>query len=325
MEENPYKCKQPGCDKSYTTKQGLKYHVKRMHQEKASEQVFSAVDEIQEKAIQLKAGPTRVALSCEIFTDLLTDVLYDLCFDIHRRAKLEPMSFSYAKTEEKPGVDIYGNIPDVNTVQLDCPRCERITGAPKFAAHLEKCMGLSRSRTAKKLIAEKSEKDRETQRLFGDFEDDDESDATYTNEKKRKKTQSKPKGKKKKARDYLSDSPTEGGSPSSPLSGGGYGNTGNNSNTETPVNNVGTPVSNPGNGNPVPKKTNPGQYMKQVNKHAKNLLKEMSIDQIKQQTDKYCAAISTSSGKLCQKAKCSIHTDEQREISRKILFSEGSV
>jgi len=123
--------------------------------------------------------------ACHLLSELIDDVTVDLCFDVHRRAKLEPQAF--VATRALPdGSDIYGQSPDVNNIQFDCPHCKRLIGGAKFATHLEKCMGLarnSRTTTKKTLQSEAGKEGGEKSEIFdllGDFEDDDDTnDTTY--------------------------------------------------------------------------------------------------------------------------------------------------
>lgn len=50
------------------------------------------------------------------------------------------------KTEKsRPATDIYGRIPAKEPkYPISCPACSRIISVSRFAAHLEKCMGISR-------------------------------------------------------------------------------------------------------------------------------------------------------------------------------------
>jgi hypothetical protein len=121
----------------------------------------------------------------------------DLCFEVHRRAKLEPLAFVGTRVgDEKTQGDIYGQNPDVNNIQFDCPHCKRLIGGTKFATHLEKCMGLSRSsRTTKKSLLdggkEGGTEKNEIFDLLGDFEDDDDTnDTTYETSDKKSKSNS---------------------------------------------------------------------------------------------------------------------------------------
>ena len=124
--------------------------------------------------------------ACHLLSELIDDVTLDVCFEVHRRAKLEPLAFVATRAPQQDNSDIYGQNPDVNNIQFDCPHCKRLIGGAKFATHLEKCMGLARSSrtTTKKSQQSDAGKDgaekNEIFDLLGDFEDDDDTnDTTY--------------------------------------------------------------------------------------------------------------------------------------------------
>ncbi|KAL4228694.1 Ataxin-7-like protein 3 [Mactra antiquata] len=46
---------------------------------------------------------------------------------------------------DRPGVDVFGNLPAKKQLECICPNCQRNLAASRFAPHLEKCMGMGRN------------------------------------------------------------------------------------------------------------------------------------------------------------------------------------
>ena len=61
---------------------------------------------------------------------------------------------------DRPGVDVFGNVPTKKQLECVCPNCQRNLAASRFAPHLEKCMGMGRnssriaSRRSQKVLKE---------------------------------------------------------------------------------------------------------------------------------------------------------------------------
>ena len=120
--------------------------------------------------------------ACNILTTLIEDVMTDLCVEVYKKVKVEPAAFIPIKVPEGSNVDIYGQTPDGNTNQFDCPHCKRPIGGAKFAPHLEKCMGLARNSRASKKSQDANGEKNDIMELLGDFDDDDDDvgDTTYS-------------------------------------------------------------------------------------------------------------------------------------------------
>ena len=58
--------------------------------------------------------------------------------------KRKNISF-FAELVDKPGVDVFGQVPTKKQFECVCPNCERNLAASRFAPHLEKCMGMGRN------------------------------------------------------------------------------------------------------------------------------------------------------------------------------------
>mmetsp|Transcript_6705 Transcript_6705/g.10555 ORF Transcript_6705/g.10555 Transcript_6705/m.10555 type:complete len:203 (-) Transcript_6705:329-937(-) len=76
-----------------------------------------------------------------VFDSLVEVVCLDVCFDAHKRHYLNKF------IKYRPRTDIYGNYPKNISEHFKCHHCQRPVTSVKFAPHLEKCMGKTRSRT----------------------------------------------------------------------------------------------------------------------------------------------------------------------------------
>uniref|UniRef100_A0A1A8BJE3 Ataxin-7-like protein 3 n=1 Tax=Nothobranchius kadleci TaxID=1051664 RepID=A0A1A8BJE3_NOTKA len=139
------------------------------------------------------------ALMHDIYSELVEDACLGLCFEVHRAVKQgyfflgEPDQESMKEFEivDQPGVDIFGQVFNQwKNKECECPNCNRLIAASRFAPHLEKCLGMGRnsSRIASRRLARnnmsKSESDQE------DNDDLNDNDWSYGAEKKAKKRRS---------------------------------------------------------------------------------------------------------------------------------------
>jgi len=76
-----------------------------------------------------------------VFDSLVEVVCLDVCFDAHKRHYLNKF------IKHRPRTDVYGNYPKNVSEHFKCHHCQRPVTSVKFAPHLEKCMGKTRSRT----------------------------------------------------------------------------------------------------------------------------------------------------------------------------------
>eukprot|EP01135_Chromosphaera_perkinsii_P001617 Nk52_evm87s207 gene=Nk52_evmTU87s207 len=99
-------------------------------------------------------------LGVELLDILTKDLTEEICFEVHRKAKIEHL-FSLsedgkkAEIKEIPGLDIFGQKRKAASESFLCINCGRSVNSTRFAPHLEKCMGMGRnsSRIASKRIA----------------------------------------------------------------------------------------------------------------------------------------------------------------------------
>lgn len=93
------------------------------------------------------------------------------------------------KIVDTPNYDVFGMSKARKPMDCNCPNCDRLVAAIRFAPHLEKCMGMGRktSRTASRRLANAKEGNSS---YFSANVSDDEDDADWSSEKRRKKIQS---------------------------------------------------------------------------------------------------------------------------------------
>lgn len=88
-----------------------------------------------------------------VMYDIIDEVTLGLIFDVHRSCKLgtlflgdtDPKSQKEHEIVDRPGVDVFGNVPAKKQLECTCPNCQRNLAASRFAPHLEKCMGMGRN------------------------------------------------------------------------------------------------------------------------------------------------------------------------------------
>ncbi|PVZ97969.1 hypothetical protein BB558_004074 [Smittium angustum] len=94
----------------------------------------------------------RALLAEEIFSQVIEDFGLEIIFECHKEAKQAISTCSMCLTKayvDLPGVDIFGQDPQGGQNEaLECPNCKREYPSGRFAAHMDKCMGLSSRRTA---------------------------------------------------------------------------------------------------------------------------------------------------------------------------------
>ncbi|XP_046575331.1 ataxin-7-like protein 3 isoform X1 [Haliotis rubra] len=169
----------------------------------------------------------------DVMLDLIDEVTLGLCFEVHRATKrgtiflsdTDPQAHKDHEVVDRPGVDVFGQVPTKKQFECVCPNCQRHLAASRFAPHLEKCMGMGRnsSRIASRRIANNS-----TKRDSGDDSGDDDNDNDWTYIESAKKSK-KPSKKEKSV-----NSPRRNKSQVGKVKNGG------DSNTES----IGTPESN---------------------------------------------------------------------------------
>ncbi|KAK3096632.1 hypothetical protein FSP39_001904 [Pinctada imbricata] len=89
----------------------------------------------------------------DVMLELIDDVSLGLCFEVHRACKFgtlflgdtDPKSQREHELVDRPGVDVFGQVPTKKQFECMCPNCERNLAASRFAPHLEKCMGMGRN------------------------------------------------------------------------------------------------------------------------------------------------------------------------------------
>ncbi|XP_048765349.1 ataxin-7-like protein 3 [Ostrea edulis] len=136
-------------------------------------------------------------LASDVMYELIDDVTLGLCFEVHRACKhgtlflgdTDPKSQREHELVDRPGVDVFGQVPTKKQFECVCPNCQRNLAASRFAPHLEKCMGMGRnsSRIANRRQAAMA-KENESSRLsvLGDDSADDDNDLDWSYQVDRK-------------------------------------------------------------------------------------------------------------------------------------------
>ncbi|XP_055903080.1 SAGA-associated factor 11 homolog [Eupeodes corollae] len=131
-----------------------------------------------------------------LYESLLEDAVMGIYLEVHHSYKNGYMDAldgqgdddaSY-KMVETPNYDVFGMSKARKPMDCNCPNCDRLVAAIRFAPHLEKCMGMGRktSRTASRRLANAKEGNAS---YFSSIVSDDEDDADWSSEKRRKKIQ----------------------------------------------------------------------------------------------------------------------------------------
>ncbi|KAL5010269.1 hypothetical protein ScPMuIL_012574 [Solemya velum] len=164
----------------------------------------------------------------DVMNEMIDEATLGISFEVHRACKLgtlflgdtDPKSEKDHMIVDKPGIDVFGQIPTKKQFECVCPNCQRHLAASRFAPHLEKCMGMGRnsSRIASRRIANTSSK-----RDSDDSPEDNDNDSDWSYHVDRKV--------KKLKKDKTNNSPRR--NKSSKLKNG-----------DTGIENTGTPESN---------------------------------------------------------------------------------
>ncbi|CAH1116580.1 unnamed protein product [Phaedon cochleariae] len=125
--------------------------------------------------------------------NLVDEFTLGIIFHLHRKYKTNAYDLDVSDScdENEPGdIDIFSQHNLKKTQDCVCPYCDRAVAAPRFAPHLETCMGLGRlgrSRNAARRVASSS-KDSSN---YGGPPTDDEDDADWSTGDRRKKKKDK--------------------------------------------------------------------------------------------------------------------------------------
>lgn len=82
----------------------------------------------------------------ELLADLIDDVILDVCFDVHRKAKIDSPVCHVCRQacDAVTGGDVVSSSA-VETMAFDCDHCQtQRCRASRYAPHLENCMGFGR-------------------------------------------------------------------------------------------------------------------------------------------------------------------------------------
>lgn len=132
-----------------------------------------------------------------LYESILEDTVMGIFLELHHLLKSGSLDALDGQIEDDtafkivdtPNYDVFGMSKTRKPMDFNCPNCDRLVAAIRFAPHLEKCMGMGRktSRTASRRIA--TAKEGNSSSYFSSNVSDDEDDADWSSEKRRKKIQ----------------------------------------------------------------------------------------------------------------------------------------
>eukprot|EP00163_Fabomonas_tropica_P009849 TRINITY_DN1975_c0_g1_i1.p1 TRINITY_DN1975_c0_g1~~TRINITY_DN1975_c0_g1_i1.p1 ORF type:complete len:317 (+),score=45.06 TRINITY_DN1975_c0_g1_i1:155-1105(+) len=154
-------------------------------------------------------GPTSTIV--DTFNQILTEVITEVAFECHKQAKVGGGVLSDEPAARAATDRLFQYDAKPSDLRIQCQVCEQPVNATRFAPHLEKCMGLGRSRAAARRgnrgVVNYSDNFKSSQQtgLFSDSSGepmDDEDDEDYSNKRssKKKKSMSSAAGASKRAR-----------------------------------------------------------------------------------------------------------------------------
>ncbi|XP_058814046.1 SAGA-associated factor 11 homolog [Topomyia yanbarensis] len=127
-----------------------------------------------------------------LLESLIDETILGVVFEMHHASKTgsnvaiegQPEDCKPYTIVDLPDMDVFGSSNSKKAIDCNCPNCNRIVAASRFAPHLEKCMGMGRnsSRIASRRLANT----RDGSNYFG-ADEDDEDDADWSGEKRKKK------------------------------------------------------------------------------------------------------------------------------------------
>ncbi|KAI8621111.1 hypothetical protein BC830DRAFT_1095878 [Chytriomyces sp. MP71] len=100
-------------------------------------------------------------VSDAVFENILEQCIYELVYEAHREDKQASSACQICLKKcrcyvVKPSLDIFGNAPTPATLEkLKCIKCSTLFPTNRYAAHLEKCLGLGGRRAASRSVNKK--------------------------------------------------------------------------------------------------------------------------------------------------------------------------
>ncbi|KAJ2160163.1 hypothetical protein GGF46_002476 [Coemansia sp. RSA 552] len=93
---------------------------------------------------------SRALLTLELFQEMVDDMTMDVVFETHCEAKQLAAVCALCGTRCRCGGAALSPQPDNEAASdaFECPNCQRSYPAARFAAHMDKCMGLSGATSA---------------------------------------------------------------------------------------------------------------------------------------------------------------------------------
>ncbi|KRT83373.1 hypothetical protein AMK59_4572, partial [Oryctes borbonicus] len=137
----------------------------------------------------------------KFLNNLIDDITIGIIFDAHRKFKTKAFNLDRDNSpteieDTPPNVDIFGQHNMKKTQECVCPNCDRAVAAPRFAPHLENCMGMGRVRSRNVRRVVNNNKDRDNSSYTG-IASDDEDDADWNSGDKRSRKKKERNGAKK--------------------------------------------------------------------------------------------------------------------------------
>lgn len=133
--------------------------------------------------------------------NLVDDMVLGIIFDLHRKYKTNAYELDDSQDEEEnKDIDIFAQHNMKKTQECMCPNCERPVAASRFAPHLEKCMGMGRTRSrnaSRRVTTNHKERDGTS---YSGITSDDDDDADWGSGDKRRKKKARNGNKKSKGK-----------------------------------------------------------------------------------------------------------------------------
>lgn len=126
-----------------------------------------------------------------LYESLLEDAVMGIYLEVHHSMKSGALEAIEGQPEDdSANYDVLGMSKGRKPMDCNCPNCDRLVSANRFAPHLEMCMGMKKKNTriASRRIA--TAKEGNSSSYFSSAVSDDEDDADWSSDKRRKKIQS---------------------------------------------------------------------------------------------------------------------------------------
>lgn len=111
---------------------------------------YSSEAELMSEFYNYMSDPTNVETATNyLFHSLLDEAILGVVFEVHYELKTgtsdavegQPEDSKPYNIVDAPDFDVFGSNTAKKQMDCNCPNCDRLVAASRFAPHLEKCMG----------------------------------------------------------------------------------------------------------------------------------------------------------------------------------------